>query len=368
MSYGYFIKYSAEFLYSSSQKILKEHPTQPLSFTFVPVVRKLPTQAYANASIHSGKCGQPKCKPNEHLGTQEEATSDMTMLQDGIFKAKIVFIGDSDDEGEAAPVHPHCLEQTNDIARIEPQLQQYKIKSSYKAYAAIPSNTLLLEQKAINREVDNPVYSPVDDKIMSETHAEICSPAQLRPMRRSHSAPISLQKLMDSDAPKNFTMLPRSAGRETKYASFHLLQSGFAEKQLTKPGVIRPVAVIPKFPEEREEYQPNPFRHYLEETSDAELQQPQHPIVTIHENEALSSKELNNTVRGLSKTDATRCPGIPKMRLQDTTDGHSHGLLQITEEEDEKVNKSFTGMITSPRTISSSINSAAVKMVRETSI
>ncbi|XP_058879954.1 uncharacterized protein LOC117402643 isoform X7 [Acipenser ruthenus] len=293
-------------------EILKEHPTQPLSFTFVPVVRKLPTQAYANASIHSGKCGQPKCKPNEHLGTQEEATSDMTMLQDGIFKAKIVFIGDSDDEGEAAPVHPHCLEQTNDIARIEPQLQQYKIKSSYKAYAAIPSNTLLLEQKAINREVDNPVYSPVDDKIMSETHAEICSPAQLRPMRRSHSAPISLQKLMDSDAPKNFTMLPRSAGRETKY--------------------------------------------------------PQHPIVTIHENEALSSKELNNTVRGLSKTDATRCPGIPKMRLQDTTDGHSHGLLQITEEEDEKVNKSFTGMITSPRTISSSINSAAVKMVRETSI
>ncbi|KAK1171638.1 muscular LMNA-interacting protein-like isoform X1 [Acipenser oxyrinchus oxyrinchus] len=324
-------------------EILKEHPTQPLSFTFVPVVRKLPTQAYANGSIHSGKCGQPKCKPNEHLGTQEEATSDMTMLQDGIFKAKIVFIGDSDDEGEAAPVHPHCLEQTNDIARIEPQLQQCKIKSSYKAYAAVPSNTLLLEQK-------------------------ICSPAQLRPMRRSHSAPISLQKLMDSDAPKNFTTLPRSAGRETKYASFHLLPSGLAEKQLTKPGVIRPVAVIPKVPEETEEYQPNPFRHYLEETSDAELQQPQHPIVTIHENEALSSKELNNTVRGLSKTDATRCPGIPKMRLQDTTDGHSHGLLQITEEEDEKVNKSFTGMITSPRTISSSINSAAVKMVRETSI
>ncbi|RXM30770.1 Leucine-rich repeat-containing protein 1 [Acipenser ruthenus] len=206
---------AAKGLDSNKNEILKEHPTQPLSFTFVPVVRKLPTQAYANASIHSGKCGQPKCKPNEHLGTQEEATSDMTMLQDGIFKAKIVFIGDSDDEGEAAPVHPHCLEQTNDIARIEPQLQ-------------------------------------------------------------------------------------------------------------TKPGVIRPVAVIPKFPEEREEYQPNPFRHYLEETSDAELQQ------------------LNNTVRGLSKTDATRCPGIPKMRLQDTTDGHSHGLLQITEEEDEKVNKSFT--------------------------
>ncbi|MBN3274823.1 MLIP protein, partial [Polyodon spathula] len=180
---------------------------------------------------------------------------------------------------------------------------QYKSKSSYKAYAAVPSNTLLLEQKAIDRELDNPVYSPLDDKIMSEIHAEvdikhlnfyfvflpslsqdspfnlffqfsqISSPTQLRPMRRSHSAPISLQKLMDSDAPKNFTTLSRSAGRETKYASFHLLPSGFAEKQLTKPGVIRPLAVIPKVPEEREEYQPNPFRDYLEETSDAELQQ-----------------------------------------------------------------------------------------------
>lgn len=134
-------------------------------------------------------------------------------------------------------------------------------------------------------------------------------------MRQSHSVPISLQKLMDSDAQKNCTTLPRSAGRETKY---------------TKPGVIRPVAVIPK---EKEKYQPNPFRQYLEETSNAE--QPQHPIVTIHENEALSSKELN-TVKGLSKTDATGCPGIPKMRLQDRTDDHSHGLLQIREEEEEE--------------------------------
>ncbi|XP_058881015.1 muscular LMNA-interacting protein-like isoform X2 [Acipenser ruthenus] len=163
--------------------------------------------------------------------------------------------------------------------------KEYKIKSSYKAFAAIPSNILLLEQKAIDEEVDNPVSVPVEDNIVSETHAEICSPAQLRqqseelyatidqvleepmPMRQSHSVPISLQKLMDSDAPKNCTTLPRSAGRETKYATLNLLPSGFAEKQLTKPGVIRPVAVIPK---EKEKYQPNPFRQYLEETSDAE--------------------------------------------------------------------------------------------------
>ncbi|XP_041108059.1 muscular LMNA-interacting protein-like isoform X7 [Polyodon spathula] len=409
-------------------RILKEHPTQPLSFTFVPVVRKLPTHAY----VHSGNCGQPKCKPNEHFGTQEEMASDM--LQHDIFKAEIVFIGDSEDEGEDAPAHHHCLEQTNDIARIEPQLQEYKIKSSYKAFAAIPSNILLLEQKAIDEEVDNPVGAPVEDNKVSETHAEMCSPAQLRqqseelyatidqvleepmPMQRSHSVPISLQKLMDSDAPKNFTTLPRSAGRETKYATSHLLPSGFAEKQLTKPGVIRPVAVIAR---EKEKHQPNPFRQYLEETSDAEQRlslspsfltsfvshptfyhhlcqtilsprnislskplsfssvkcltpgpyihlssiiqpnyqtnlplslgslynKPQHPIVTIHENEALSSKELN-TVRGLSRTDATGCPGIPKMRLQDRPDEHSHVLLQIREEEeeeeDEKVNSSST--------------------------
>ncbi|XP_041108053.1 muscular LMNA-interacting protein-like isoform X2 [Polyodon spathula] len=288
--------------------------------------------------------------------------------------------------------------------------KEYKIKSSYKAFAAIPSNILLLEQKAIDEEVDNPVGAPVEDNKVSETHAEMCSPAQLRqqseelyatidqvleepmPMQRSHSVPISLQKLMDSDAPKNFTTLPRSAGRETKYATSHLLPSGFAEKQLTKPGVIRPVAVIAR---EKEKHQPNPFRQYLEETSDAEqtilsprnislskplsfssvkcltpgpyihlssiiqpnyqtnlplslgslYNKPQHPIVTIHENEALSSKELN-TVRGLSRTDATGCPGIPKMRLQDRPDEHSHVLLQIREEEeeeeDEKVNSSST--------------------------
>ncbi|RXM33124.1 Leucine-rich repeat-containing protein 1 [Acipenser ruthenus] len=171
--------------------------------------------------------------------------------------------------------------------------KEYKIKSSYKAFAAIPSNILLLEQKAIDEEVDNPVSVPVEDNIVSETHAEICSPAQLR--QQSEELYATIDQVLEEPMP------------------------------MTKPGVIRPVAVIPK---EKEKYQPNPFRQYLEETSDA---------------------EQLNTVKGLSKTDATGCPGIPKMRLQDRADDHSHGLLQIREEEEEeeeeKDNSSFTGCI-----------------------
>ncbi|KAK2488604.1 hypothetical protein MC885_000757, partial [Smutsia gigantea] len=60
--------------------------------------------------------------------------------------------------------------------------KQYKTKSSYKAFAAIPTNTLLLEQK---HSSDSPSSSP--------------------------------QTLLGSDTVKMPTTLPRAAGRETKY-------------------------------------------------------------------------------------------------------------------------------------------------------
>ncbi|XP_028334885.1 muscular LMNA-interacting protein isoform X15 [Physeter macrocephalus] len=93
--------------------------------------------------------------------------------------------------------------------------KQYKTKSSYKAFAAIPTNTLLLEQK-----------TP--------------------------------------------TTLPRAAGRETKYANLASPSSTVSESQLTKPGVIRPVPVKSKIllKKEEEVYEPNPFSKYLEEHSD----------------------------------------------------------------------------------------------------
>nr|XP_031544520.1 muscular LMNA-interacting protein isoform X16 [Vicugna pacos] len=93
--------------------------------------------------------------------------------------------------------------------------KQYKTKSSYKAFAAIPTNTLLLEQKMP-------------------------------------------------------TTLPRAAGRETKYANLSSPSSTVSESQLTKPGVIRPVPVKSKIllTQEEEVYEPNPFSKYLEDNSD----------------------------------------------------------------------------------------------------
>ncbi|XP_020954194.1 muscular LMNA-interacting protein isoform X18 [Sus scrofa] len=93
--------------------------------------------------------------------------------------------------------------------------KQYKTKSSYKAFAAIPTNILLLEQKIP-------------------------------------------------------TTLPRAAGRETKYANLSSPSSTVSETQLTKPGVIRPVPVKSKILLKKEEeiYEPNPFSKYLEDNND----------------------------------------------------------------------------------------------------
>ncbi|XP_048661460.1 muscular LMNA-interacting protein isoform X15 [Marmota marmota marmota] len=110
--------------------------------------------------------------------------------------------------------------------------KQYKTKSSYKAFAAIPTNTLLLEQKTS-------------------------------------------------------TTLPKAAGRETKYANLSSPSSTVSESQLTKPGVIRPVPVKSKIllKKEEEVYEPNPFSKYLEDNSDLFSEQDvtvPHKPVSLH--------------------------------------------------------------------------------------
>uniref|UniRef100_A0A7N5JLJ2 Muscular LMNA interacting protein n=2 Tax=Ailuropoda melanoleuca TaxID=9646 RepID=A0A7N5JLJ2_AILME len=113
--------------------------------------------------------------------------------------------------------------------------KQYKTKSSYKAFAAIPTNTLLLEQK-----------------------------------HSSDSPSSSSQTLLGSDTMKMPTTLPRAAGRETKYANLSSPSSTISDSQLTKPGVIRPVPVKSKIflKKEEEVYEPNPFSKYLDDNSD----------------------------------------------------------------------------------------------------
>ncbi|XP_070274478.1 muscular LMNA-interacting protein isoform X2 [Myotis yumanensis] len=180
--------------------------------------------------------------------------------------------------------------------------KQYKTSSSYKAFAAIPTNTLLLEQKALdepakteNISKDNTLDPPL----------EFCFPAQLRQqteelcatidkvlqdslsMHSSGSPSSSLQKLLGSDTTKTPATVPRSAGRETKYANLSSPSSTVSENQLTKPGVIRPVPVKSKIllKKEEEVYEPNPFSKYLEDNSDLFSEQDvtvPHKPVSLH--------------------------------------------------------------------------------------
>ncbi|XP_072498595.1 muscular LMNA-interacting protein isoform X8 [Notamacropus eugenii] len=247
-----------------------------------------------------------------------------TMQQSDLFKAEYVFIVDSEGEEEAickkedkqppvgsvhgltrprslaiAPGPATALQKTHygdfqvpgqpelsqDTANQQKQIQQYKMKSNYKAFAAIPTNTILLEQKAL----DQPAKSEriTKDSIL-DSHLELCSPAQLRQqteelcaaidkvleeslsMYPSDSPSSSMQTSLGSDGNKMPVTLPRAAGRETKYANLSSPSSTASANQLTKPGVIRPVSVKSKIilrKEEEETYEPNPFSKYLEENS-----------------------------------------------------------------------------------------------------
>ncbi|XP_052532648.1 muscular LMNA-interacting protein isoform X3 [Tympanuchus pallidicinctus] len=203
---------------------------------------------------------------------------------------------------------PQSFSPPPDHENIKPK--QYKIKTSYKAFAAIPTNTLLMEQKAL----EEPTKAADVTEGTTLDHSEMCSPAQLRQqteelcavidqvlqdpltMRRCESSPSFLQMNTESDVGKVSTTLQRAAGRETRYANLYKSTPVVAESQMTKPGVIRPVLVKGKSAQQKEElYQPNPFKKYLEEISDGDIeQQPSHPIVPIPENETLSSKEVTD--------------------------------------------------------------------------
>ncbi|PNJ23774.1 MLIP isoform 7, partial [Pongo abelii] len=196
------------------------------------------------------------------------------MQQSDLFKAEYVLIVDSEGEDEAtsrkveqgpprgigtAAVRPKSLaissSLVSDVVRpktqgtdlktsshpemlhgMAPQQkhgQQYKTKSSYKAFAAIPTNTLLLEQKALDE------------------------PAKTESVSKDNT----LEPPVETP-----TTLPRAAGRETKYANLSSPSSTVSESQLTKPGVIRPVPVKSRIllKKEEEVYEPNPFSKYLE--------------------------------------------------------------------------------------------------------
>ncbi|XP_052043743.1 muscular LMNA-interacting protein [Apodemus sylvaticus] len=134
--------------------------------------------------------------------------------------------------------------------------KQYKTMPSYKAFAAIPTNTLLLEQKAL----DEPARTESNSKAsVLDLPVEHSSDSPSRPS----------QTMLGSETIKTPTTHPRAAGRETKYANLSSPSSTASESQLTKPGVIRPVPIKSRLllKKEEEVYEPNPFSKYLEDNS-----------------------------------------------------------------------------------------------------
>ncbi|XP_042357918.1 muscular LMNA-interacting protein isoform X2 [Plectropomus leopardus] len=166
----------------------------------------------------------------------------------------------------------------------------HKIKSSYKSLAAIPTNTLLLDQQAIDEQVER-AESPFDrldrgdtlDRGVTDTHAEMCSPAELR--QQSEELYAVIDEILANSIPESKTprsqqsssntdlqnsSFTKSLGRETKYASVCSLHPyTSAERKLmnpkkTKPGVIRPMTAIPRLTvEDEEEFHQNPFRQVV---------------------------------------------------------------------------------------------------------
>ncbi|XP_059422802.1 muscular LMNA-interacting protein [Carassius carassius] len=168
-------------------------------------------------------------------------------------------------------------------------IKTYKIKSTYKALAAIPTNTLLLEQQAIDEEVNKKEasFNPADKYSWEDPHAEMCSPAQLRQQTAELYATIdevledSIQRHQSdhvnkanvkslaavASRPQTSSPSPKLLGRETRYASSSSQPSVTTEKALTKPGVIRPAIATSKFTDD-EEFHPNPFKsHQVDKSS-----------------------------------------------------------------------------------------------------
>ncbi|XP_051936490.1 muscular LMNA-interacting protein isoform X2 [Hippocampus zosterae] len=143
----------------------------------------------------------------------------------------------------------------------------HKIKSSYKSLAAIPTNTVLLDQQVIDEQVER--ENVLKRGIMrdeEDTHAEMCSPAQLR--QQSEELYAAIDEILANSNPPNKTatkMLAtdvslrsnstKSLGRETKYASVssvHPLPSvkrRLTDSKKTKPGIVHPMMTVPKLSE-----------------------------------------------------------------------------------------------------------------------
>ncbi|XP_024153644.2 muscular LMNA-interacting protein [Oryzias melastigma] len=159
-----------------------------------------------------------------------------------------------------------------------------KIKSSYKSLAAIPTNNLLLDQQAIDEQVEKN-QSRLLDRAVTDTHAEMCSPAQLRQQSEelyavideilADSSPvISKTSKTNAGIQHKTQSFQKSLGRETKYASVCSLYPStdksrtLVNSKKTKPGIVRPMTAIPRLSVKDEDVSHSrPFRKLFTETS-----------------------------------------------------------------------------------------------------
>ncbi|KGL79143.1 Muscular LMNA-interacting protein, partial [Tinamus guttatus] len=322
-----------------------ESGTKPLTFTFVPSIGQLPThfevvdvskflvrlpedpkdlscqettyKSNTASDVPALKSGARQDSAHRILQPPSFNSNKAEMQENDLFKAEFILITDSGEEDEVSAASHSTQQAPNGYGPVSAQLlapshvsaggearrapgdlhsssacqstaqnhrqQQYKIKTSYKAFAAIPTNTLLMEQKAL----DEPAKPAEAEGITLDTHSEMCSPAQLRQQTEELCAVIDqvlqdplpmvihLYFLADDHGVRCWqaTTLQRVAGRETRYASLYKSAPMVTESQTvkTKPGVIRPVLV--KALKKEEPYQPNPFKKYLEEISDQDTEQ-----------------------------------------------------------------------------------------------
>ncbi|XP_063772791.1 muscular LMNA-interacting protein isoform X2 [Pseudophryne corroboree] len=149
----------------------------------------------------------------------------------------------------------------------------YKIKSRYKSFAAIPTNTLLLDQKAIDEPGINTANTATEDKM--ETRTEMCSPALLRQQTEEICAEIdehcnsastsrSMKMKCDTKSANTARPLSKSAGRETKYAFLQPLMNTKTNALQTKPGVIRPTTLKMNTSKNKDE---NPYLNTFQQFS-----------------------------------------------------------------------------------------------------
>ncbi|XP_029421020.1 muscular LMNA-interacting protein isoform X16 [Nannospalax galili] len=264
---------------------------KPLLFTFVPAVRRLPTHIQLadtskflvkipeepgdkspeavnrfDSSDHmTFSCGSQQERgqgtlayPSELTGRNSQGKGFETqepqgMQQSDLFKAEYVFIVDSEGEEEA----------TDKKGEQSPPGGTGAIADRPKSLAISSSLT---------SDVVRPKVRGVVLKSSSYPEASHgMAPQQKRGQALDEPAKTeSISKACTIDPPVEApTILPRAAGRETKYANLSSSSSTVSESQLTKPGVIRPVPIKSKLLLTKEEdvYEPNPFSKYLEDDS-----------------------------------------------------------------------------------------------------